>query len=318
MEKSENTPNNQLIGYCPFLGFREDKDTTLSYPSHQNCCYHAKPIESVNLEYQQQFCLKPSFETCTVYGKEKIERLPKEVSSNKRRRQKSRLWIWIIGIILTVLILGVGSIAFNIIKIPGLSQPLVSLISSIKKLAIVSHEVFEIPVTGRSSPTLEATQYANPKTTTEVLSTITPTTITPTTIMNETPTPFPTILAPHSLETPFGLNTLFVIHRLVDGEGLIVIAQKYNTSVDAIKAVNYKMPQVLIVGKMIVVPVNMLTISGLRSFSIYEVEEPTMTIIEIAAKFQVEASSLALNNALPENFVLSKGDLLIVPHENNQ
>ena len=46
---------------CPFLGFVDDPETAISYPSRMNCCNHARPVVTVAMDYQREMCLTGMF-----------------------------------------------------------------------------------------------------------------------------------------------------------------------------------------------------------------------------------------------------------------
>jgi heme/copper-type cytochrome/quinol oxidase subunit 2 len=312
METNNSSRKNSNTIYCPFLGCTDDKDTIVSYPSYQNCCFHAKPVKSVNLEHQKNFCLQLTFQTCSVFSTNKIEKLPKEIISQKQQKYKLRTVIWIIIVVLIVL-LSTGIVIFKLIEIPKKSQNLSYLMPSTRELTIVTPQLLEIPVTSGSMPTVEITKSVIIANDVDIIKTNTSTSG-----EKKTSTPTPTIIPPHVLETPFGTTNKFVIHQLSDGEGFIILAQKYKTTVEAIKGINYKLPATLIIGKMIVIPINTIIITGMPSFSIYKVEESGQTVIELAKMLQVNSQELSFYNSLPDNFVFEKGDLLIIPHDKNQ
>jgi hypothetical protein len=65
---------------CPYLGLVTDSQTTLSFPSDSNLCYHAKPLASPNLEYQRLVCLKGRRHTlCPVFTRSEIAPLPPDI-----------------------------------------------------------------------------------------------------------------------------------------------------------------------------------------------------------------------------------------------
>jgi hypothetical protein len=59
---------------CPFIGFPQDSQTALSYPSSWNICHHTKPAGTPNLHFQLSFCFKKNHCTCPVYTR--LERYP--------------------------------------------------------------------------------------------------------------------------------------------------------------------------------------------------------------------------------------------------
>lgn len=61
---------------CPYLGLAQDPETSLSYMSSWNVCYHARPVASPNLDYQQSFCFSGQHSYCPVYARSTPVPLP--------------------------------------------------------------------------------------------------------------------------------------------------------------------------------------------------------------------------------------------------
>lgn len=274
---------------CPYLGFCDDPETALSYPSQHNCCYHAKPVAIVNLNQQRQHCLNGKYSVCPVYLKEKIGPLPKELRARYPGGSKPRPWLPIV-LLISVLILGfIAGNLFGIIRILGLEGMLVYVPSTQIPTMIVPSATIETPL-----PSATPTRAVKPTVTIMVVS--------------------PTAISPHLLETLIGVSPQLVIHRIIEGEGFILLTETYNTSEEAIRAVNFKMPEFLFVDKILIIPVNTSDVTGLPSFSAYEVEKDGVTIEELAKFLLLNANLLKKYNALPAGYVFDKGEWVLIPH----
>jgi LysM repeat protein len=142
-------------------------------------------------------------------------------------------------------------------------------------------------------------------------------------VITETPPSTPTLYrtatptnTPSQLEVLIGTDYKFVIHKVLTGEDLNQYATKYNTSVDAIKAVNYGQDPIPWVNTLLVIPVDFTDYSRLPSFVIYEVkrEEVGISVDDMAKRLRVSPLDLKYYNGWtsPGDRPLV-GDLLLVP-----
>jgi len=145
-----------------------------------------------------------------------------------------------------------------------------------------------------------------------------PDTPTPTLLGTVTPTFMiqtfaPTIVAPHALETPIGIEYKLVIHRVVARESLMSIASQYWTTVDAIQAANYYLPNPLQIDWLIIVPINQTDVYGLPVLDAYEVKTD-IAVRTLAQQLSIDPALLELYNGLGNNEFLSSGEWVLVPH----
>jgi LysM repeat protein len=269
---------------CPFLGLKGDSGTALAFPSYQNCCYHAKPVDVVSIEHQRKHCLSKQFVECPVYQKEENGRLPKDLRSRHPDEQKIKTWIPIMALIVVVVVGLVAYIVFGFFKIPGMQG---------------------VPLGG--------TPTSTPTTATVIVSTATRTPIAVVKITVTKTLSTPTV-AFFSLETPISGNPQLVLHRVLSGESFNYLAQKNNTTVQAIKAINFDLQDALTIDKVLVIPINIIDVTGIPAFSCYEVEADGMTVEEVANLKQVEEALILKYNLLPDGHLLSKGEWLLIPH----
>jgi len=128
------------------------------------------------------------------------------------------------------------------------------------------------------------------------------------------PTASATLLPMHMIETPIGLERQFVVHRVLEGEGFISIAATYNTSEDAIRAVNYALGDSLWADTVLVIPLGQTDVSGIPPMSGFLVSGEGMTIEALALEKNVDAALLRELNALPEGYVLHQDEWVLIPH----
>lgn len=94
---------------CLFLGLAEDYSTAVLFPSAANCCFHAIPVETVKLEFQEANCLTQNHKYCRVYTRRLDGPLPPEMRFKKERvrgkiSSKTRVWVPFIAFAVVILI----------------------------------------------------------------------------------------------------------------------------------------------------------------------------------------------------------------------
>ncbi len=279
MEPGKNS-NHRI---CPYLGQRSDPETALSYPSELNCCFHAKPVAAIKVGHQEDFCLTNGYSNCSVYASEVGIPLPPSLHSSsgrrlQNRRDNNRKWVW--GIIV-----------------------LIALGFVIAWFLLTREGSF-----GHSSQVPTGTTAVLPEITITFPS---PTNLpTSTSIIVSTPSVRPLL----ALETPLGIDHKFLIHQVQPGDSLDLIAGRNGTTVEALRALNYRLPSPLIPGPgwAIVVPLNFVDTKGLPAFEVYSVTEE-ISLKDLAAKLSVDLDQFKYYNALDDNFIPRAGDWLLVP-----
>jgi hypothetical protein len=256
----------------------------------------------VSLEYQRAFCQSAHHNQCLVFHQEGHLRLPVEaqvIASNGKIIRRS--WILVIALILilfavggaTVALLGQGILPFSFQSSPQ------------------TNKTFPVPSgTARPSPSLPALSG-------------TPDYFTPTTFRPPAALPSGTIVlevtlatatcAPLGLETPIGTNPTLLIHRVLPGENLELIAAHFDTSIEAIQNINYFLPSPLWADLPLVVPLGRTQTVGLPQFEAYEVSANGIEVEQLAQSLDVDAMQLRKYNLLPERATLIAGQWLILP-----
>ena len=120
-----------------------------------------------------------------------------------------------------------------------------------------------------------------------------------------------------ALNTPIGKEIQFIIHRVAEGETTSQYAQRYNTSIEAINAVNYFLPPSLWINWLIVIPLDLTEVEGLPAFEAYLVEED-VTLDELAEQLSASLDEMCLYNGIDSNHTLHDGEWVLVPREPRQ
>lgn len=277
-------PQNSSDRICIHFGFINDDKTAMGYPSMQNYCHQCEPPNTPKYSHQREYCLSANYKECPVFAAAKIGPMPKEIAIEKSREQKStkKKLIWMLGIIIGIAIFVGFGFAF-----PKLGQNVSSLFDHVIEPTLTSD-----PSTASFTPTVVSTI------------TLTPTKAAPT--MTFTP------MVPRALETPFGLTNQLVVHQVKEGESLTNLAEKYATTVDAIKAVNL-IVDTLQANSLLVIPLGQADVSTLPRIKVVKVDDVSITLLDIAKEYNVDSTALSQLNQLSEQTVFKQGDWILIP-----
>ena len=279
---------NQPEGNCPYLGFIDDIHTRMAFPAEQNVCHKCKPLTPPKASHQREFCLSTRFSECPVFPTEQAKPLPKELSfydsSTLGRSRKVSIPSFIAGSVLLIII------AIWLIKFPPWAPERLSDI-------------------GTNTPTIE--NFLVDYTRTVLITTSTPTVEPTATQLPPTQTSTPVL--PHLVETPFGLENKLVVHQVLTGENLTMLAATYNTSVEAIQAINVITDKFMRVNSLLVIPVNQTDVAAYPQFQAVLITEEDTTFEELATQYAVELSLLSQVNLLPEDYAFQIGEWVLIP-----
>ncbi len=70
---------------CPYIGFKNDLQITLSYPSVRNYCHLRQLIAMPSFSYQGEFCLTPRYCECPAFLAKKNTPMPEELLDHDRK-----------------------------------------------------------------------------------------------------------------------------------------------------------------------------------------------------------------------------------------
>ena len=306
--ENNNSDNGEII--CPFLGARDDPETRYAYLSSGNHCYRVNPIGSIAFEHQEIYCLTANYSTCPIFKKEWEGPLPpgirsgeddtSGVNTNQRR--------YGVIIILLLLFAAVISIAWYLFS-QGLLDNILGSSGNVQQTNVVLQltVVSETP-----SPTMEPEKTNTPTDTLKPSLTHTPipsatATITPTVTNTPPPTPGP------GLGTPFGMEKVYVIHLVKDGQSLGTLARLYDTTEDVIRAANAILSRRSAwPDDILVIPAGEKNPDNVRYFEYLFVGKKT-DIQELADQYLISVDEIKELNNLGLDPWLPAGRWLIIP-----
>jgi LysM repeat protein len=295
---------------CPYLGLTDDGQTALAFPSDWNHCYHCKPLVSIRLDHQRNYCLSPQHKSCLVYRQTAGGALPRELRNRGPARPLVRVALWKVILALFFLVLVAGFLL-------GLAPPPDHFFSlSFLKLPERPVDVAYTPTPLPLSPSPGA--LVSPTSTMPLpggLPTHLPTLLaavsTPSALPGAQPTATITRI-PQELETLIGLNYVFKIHRVKQGESLELLAQINGTTTAAMFAVNYHLATPLRTQQIIIIPINQSDVSALPAFEPYRVPED-IGLETLAAEEGLDPTQIQFYNDLGNSDQLYAGEWIILP-----
>ena len=238
---------------CPSLGLMDDKDTSLGFPSNWNTCQRSSPIATPRFEHQAEFCLGGKYGECPLFLSQQARPMPQALrnprnSSDKTGNNSLRNFGIALMVFVAVLAFGWKAAAGQWVSSPLIAQ-----------------------ATWTASPSEEpALLLLSPPT----ISVSVISTLTPASSAMETSVTIPiNTLSKNRLEVPIGTQYKFVIHKILEGETMDQFAAQFNTSVEAIVAVNYSRKNPGWSGTLLVIPFGFTDFAKLPSFVVYQVAE---------------------------------------------
>lgn len=282
---------------CPDIGLKEDPATFSAFPSQQNACHHVRPVQVPNIPHQRTYCLQSAHLHCPIFEAQPGVRMPREIQHKTHRlSRKTRNLLVVGGIIATLLIL---VFIWNFIGRPWFSIPGEVILPTLTQPAAAPQETLLVTVTVD-----QFTQTPSP-----TLALLTPTDPPPTSTQEDP------ILA---LETPIGGEIQFIIHRVKEGETLQMFADQYNTTVEAITAINYDLIVPLWAHWLVIIPVNITEVNDLPAFEAHQVAEEGIRVRELAEQLSASLEDMMRYNNIDANHTLHAGEWLLIPRERLQ
>ncbi len=280
---------------CPRLGSTVDEDTRFAYPSEGNRCYALDEPERIAFPYQQGYCLGKNHQDCPLF-QGTTHKMPPEARWQGRETPLSvpgLHWGWLLTLFVILALLGGGAWLFTHPAAPAVT------VSPFPALAL--------------QPTDTATPAPSPTATLLPQPAGIRTTPSPTLPPTETFTPAPPTPGP-GLETPFGPQRAFLVHKVRVGESLTAIAEQYATSVDVLRATNVFVPgATLWAGQTLVVMPGVVEVPADAQPLLPVYVERDTTIAALAGQYAVDASALRKLNAFGAGDIIPGGRWVLVP-----
>lgn len=287
---AEATQTTLQLPDCPFLGLKNDPRTSLAYATTANHCFHCQTPAIPTLEHQDGFCLSKNYPECSVYQQAETLEFPKQLRQTVTRLKKESSPWRLVGPLIGLLVAGIVLWQFYA--------------AYIARQALAEQNA-QATVDALLQPTSMPTMPPQP--------TAAPTSV----IATETAMPTPTDAPPqkHALETAINVDgKTFMIHMVIAGEQMVLLARDYQTSIEAIQAINYQLPQTVWSGSALVLMPGVQSIDpALPSFFAFKVTDSEIKIEALAGILHVEPALLKHYNRCEDDCLLSSGDWVIVP-----
>ena len=312
--------NNDQINTCPFLGLNDDNTSHMAFTSPENHCYHCKPIVPIKLEHQNDYCLDPNFLTCPIFTDKEGRRVPNNLiyieDAGSISIDKRLLWA---GLILAGIAVAISlffafentknseSPPSSLTSASSLFESTATSLATDSTILIPNTETVPDSVTATTSPFPTLTLVVPTSNSTEINTVPVLSSITPSATFMMTPK------SPYSLDAPIGRGQLFIIHKVANGENLTTLADTYNTSVEAILAVNYMLNVPIRVDATVIIPLQKEDTQGLSLFEPYQVTHAQIAAEALAKELETDALLFKYVNDLDDGDILHKGDWILVP-----
>jgi hypothetical protein len=271
---------------CPYLAKVDDPSTAILFASRFNGCHRLGKAWKPGFSIQANRCLTEAFEACATYRQE-----PQAVEVTRTGPRLSR---WMVVAVVTL-----GLILVDLVVVWLLQNSASFGRSEVKSTETATTEA------------IRPTEMAASATATVVV-TMTET-MAPSGVI-EAATQTPDVATRVDLDSPFGAQTKFIIHRLRAGESFFELTLKYTTTVDVLKWVNFDLHVPLWENELIVIPLKMTTIDpAMPPFEAYQVGSSAIKAHDLAEKLGVDAGQLCIYNGLKPEQVLPRQHWLIVP-----
>jgi capsular exopolysaccharide synthesis family protein len=217
-------------------------------------------------------------------------------------RKKARTGWILAGVLGVAAVLAAGGFLFrdSLRGLLGSETPLPTLVP-------VSTVALPVPVLATETALPTATPTLEPPT-------AVPATSTPKATPTETQ-----VVDLHRLEVtkiPPGSTQAYLIHVVKPGETLEILAAQYQTTVEAIVAVNYTLTGAIWVDYPLVIPVEAKSPAGLPIFQVYTVDgQAQISSTALSDLLGVPASQIELYNLCSGECQFKAGDVLLIPRD---
>lgn len=275
-------------GACPHLGLADDEQTALAYPSEWNLCYRCQPPRPPDQEHQSNFCLEQAHATCPVFLAPAGGQLPNVLRFRRvRRRRSGRRLIVIFGLLALLMLLLAGAAWYA----EQIKLQTDYLGTSAVQTAVILH-MLSTPIETNTS--VASTETVAPAaTSTEVA-------------------PSPSPESARGLDQVIGDEFRFILHRIAPGENIALLARQFNTTDQAIVAVNFVLPVPIWVDWVVIIPIDRTDVSGLPAFEAYQAQGD-VAAETLATELKVDLESFLFYNSFDPGEMVRLGDWVLVP-----
>lgn len=299
-------PDNIQITTCPFLGLMDDSTSHMAFTSPENICYQCKPAVQITLEHQNDYCLDANHKNCPIYiygaGKRMPVDLAYDASEDHQYAPMDKRVVWS-GLILAGIFAAI-ILYYLISSNTAANSP---QINSIQSIAAPENLPSASPIT---TPQVVTTSTPSPELS-KPQPTLTPfptlTSILPTSTLAATQ-----VLA-HSLDVPVGNGQLYLIHKVVNGENLPTLIETYQTSLEAILAVNTALVIPIRIDAIIIIPLKNKEPQGLPKLEPYQVKQNQISPEALAELLKTSPELFISLNGFDDGELLNNGDWVLVP-----
>jgi LysM repeat protein len=329
-EEQPETHNKSQELNCPFLGMQDDSDTFFAYASPGNFCYKVKSPQPITNAHQVSCCLDSAYKKCPVFSSPENQLIISEfykqhIFEKSSQGKLIRIPITLLIGIITVFVVLIISFSYFYFGLNPIDKVQIS------SLTLTSEASEAQPQTQTSQTSVDliaASQVTTTSFTSPVdLPTLTPIPYTPTypvatntTAPSATPTqttvPTPSGPTPGpGLETPFGPDKRFLLHKVATGESFTKLTSKYQTTTEVLNSTNQLIEGAsLWVGTVLVIMPGQTDPSDLPKFFVISIEEQT-SLINISSEYGVSVDTIRYFNDLGELEWIPAGRWLIIPLE---
>jgi LysM domain len=244
-DTEKNIDKTIKIQACPFLGMAWDERIRYGYPHTLNYCFKPVKAQPVSLKHQELMCLGGRYLECPVFSQNFVVHLPEGIRSEEVNASKRRTRDKIIGITFLIItsVLFLWLMFWFITQRIYLGNPYYSYEFPTPDDNSVA-PIFNFFLQDTLSPIPTSTVEENTPVPTLSSLSILKFTVTPAPIFTGTVAPTPEINSETptfgpALETPFGLNNIYLVHQVKPGESLDYLSNFYKTSPIVIEKMNY-------------------------------------------------------------------------------
>jgi hypothetical protein len=284
----------------------------MGFVSSENRCFNSKPPRSPDLSHQESYCLDEAFSRCEVHRAAVKVPMPATIGTSRAGSSApGRLFLMIFALLTVVIAALMYFTGWKNLKSSlfpasanGMREdpPPVLVTSTVTDAGAAVSETL--------TPTFDLGPLATETPVSEwsALVTFTP-------LPENTSALLPSQHGFEIIKMPAGSTQGYLVHIVMAGETLDVIADRYSTTVQAIIAVNYELKPPVWAQYPIVIPIGAQVATGSPAFDVYVVEtDETVTSGSLAETLGVDKTALQYYNLCSDDCQFTRGDVLLIPY----